>query len=90
MRKPQGYAVIAHEDGSVSEWDTFTCAHCQYITRVGAGQAPEDCGGFCRVCMSMICGPCADKGVCLPFERKLEIAERRQLLHSELDRFLAG
>jgi len=35
------------------------------------------------MCMQPTCGPCADKGECVPFERKLQQMERRdQLLKS--------
>jgi hypothetical protein len=80
MRRPGGYAIRAGEDG-VREWDTFTCGHCQRVTLVEARQDPSKLGGFCRVCMKHICGPCADNGTCRPFEKALEQAEAR-------DRFL--
>lgn len=40
-----------------------------------------DLGGFCRLCMKHICGPCSDVGTCIPFERKLEINEQAARLH---------
>lgn len=61
--------------------DSFTCNHCNRVTFVQARQDPSDLGGFCRVCMRHICGPCADLGACTPYEREMELAEAR-------DRFL--
>jgi hypothetical protein len=73
MRNPGGYAVVTDGD-SVREADTFTCAHCNSIVIVKAGQKAEDVGGFCRMCMDLICPRCAD-GPCVPFEKKLEAQE---------------
>ena len=83
MRKAQGYAVIADPNAPVRECDTFTCVHCQRIVFVQPKCDPSDAGGFCRLCYSHICGPCADKGRCDPFERRLERMEARgRLLQS--------
>lgn len=81
MRKAQGYGVTFHEDGSSSEEDSFTCCHCNMVCFVKPGHAvAADDGGFCRMCMRNICGPCADKGECTPFEKKLEQMESRDRL----------
>jgi len=77
MRRPGGYAIRSGADGT-REWDTFTCSHCQRVVLVEARQDPSTLGGFCRVCMKHICGPCADKGVCAPFEKAMERAEARE------------
>ena len=77
MLKPQGYAIIMDPDAPARECDTITCSHCQRIVFVGPKQDPSDLGGFCRLCFRHVCGPCADAMVCVPFERQLEIAERR-------------
>lgn len=97
MYRAQGYAIIVDPDAPVREFDTITCAHCQRIVflKPGPGQrgfdpgdpacpSPDhDPGGFCRMCMQPVCGPCADTGVCSPFEKKLQEMERRgQLLRT--------
>jgi hypothetical protein len=75
MHRPGGFLIATGPDG-VKEWDTFTCCHCQAITIVPARAAPDDCGGFCRLCMRMTCKACAGKE-CTPFEKQLERAEAR-------------
>lgn len=97
MLRSQGYAIIVDPDAPVREFDTITCAHCQRIVFLKPGPARQgfdagdpknpcpdhDPGGFCRQCMQPTCGPCADAGVCTPFEKKLLQMERRdQLLRS--------
>jgi hypothetical protein len=87
MQRPQGQATIVGDEAPV-ERDTFTCFHCQRIVivqlpgnpTVGAG-ASVDLGGFCRLCMKHICGPCADQGSCTPFEKRLEREERKAALY---------
>jgi len=71
MRKPGGYTFLVDGDGKAHEGETFTCKHCQRITRVEARQRPEDLGGFCTLCAGLICSHCVGKG-CDPFEAKLE------------------
>jgi hypothetical protein len=83
MRSPGGYAVISDHHG-IREWDTFTCCHCQRVVQVMTRCDPSDLGGFCRMCMKNICGPCADLGSCTPFEKKLEIYERKTRLHEAM------
>ena len=71
-----GWACLSDPDQGVTEWDTFTCAHCQYVTQVKAYAKPEDMGGLCKVCMGLICSKCVGKG-CDPFEKKLERMEAK-------------
>jgi hypothetical protein len=88
MRRPGGYAQIVSSQRSkvffdrlrceeigegTFEVDTFTCVHCNSVVHVPARQDDEY---FCRNCMARICPPCADHP-CLPWLKKLEIAERR-------------
>ena len=80
MRSPQGYARVSGPDGVV-ERDTFTCHHCQRIVFVAPKADPSTLGGFCRLCMKHICGPCAHEGTCRPFEKKLEEYERANRFH---------
>ncbi len=80
MLKPGGYAISVGPD-STHEMDTITCCHCQTIVFLKPQQTGADAGGFCRMCMKPICGPCADLGTCTPFEKKLEAIERADRLH---------
>jgi len=83
MRKPHGYAlwVDPWAPGGQIERDTITCAHDNRVVIVTPGADPSLLGGFCRLCYRHICGPCADLGTCMPFERKLELVERAARFH---------
>lgn len=74
MLRPQGYATITDPDLGVTERDTFTCHHCNSIKHVKPRERPEDIGGLCKVCMSLICAACVGQA-CLPFLKKLELEE---------------
>lgn len=69
VRRPSGQILI----GTDVVADTVQCVHCNahFVMVKGSGRIR----GFCRNCMGMICGPsCA---TCVPFERRLDEAERR-------------
>jgi hypothetical protein len=91
VRKAGGYAVITSPDPSnvnfdgfrcerisagTFESDTFTCCHCNRIIHVKPFAPMDDFGSMCRNCMRMVCPTCAD-GPCVPFEKRLEAAEKR-------------
>ena len=93
MRRPGGYAVItspgpamATFDGfrceqvsaGMLERDTFTCVHCNRIIHVKPFAPMDEFGSMCRNCMGMTCPTCAS-GPCIPFEKKLDEAEKRQI-----------
>lgn len=68
VRRPAGHILI----GSEVVADTLQCVHCgaHWIPQAGSGIVR----GFCRLCMGPVCGvACA---VCVPFEKKLDLAER--------------
>ena len=84
MRRAQGYLVIVDpNERDPIERDTFTCSHCNTVVVVEFKAAPEDLGGFCRMCMKNICKNCLDKG-CEPFEKKLLEMEARDRLRAAL------
>lgn len=76
MRNPGGYICETMPSGRTVEADTFTCAHCNGVTRLSARQRPEDAGGFCTVCAGLVCSSCVGRG-CYPLERRLEEMEAR-------------
>jgi hypothetical protein len=80
-RSMTGYATLTGPTGSVKEADTFTCGHCGTIKHVKIGCDPAELGGHCKVCDSLICGPCVARGRCDPIEKKLERVERSQDFH---------
>lgn len=100
MLKPHGYAQTI-SDAPIVERDTIKCGHCQAIVTVKPGTAStvylvqdltqpgfpwrEEPGAFCRVCMRAVCLRCHADGRCLPWERRLAIAEsRHRFLRSAL------
>lgn len=87
MRRPGGYAVAVAPDGSKPiECDTITCAHCNSVVLLHklSPTAGADLGGYCRQCMANICGPCADRGYCSPFLKRIERAESLQYRRNQL------
>ena len=76
MFRPGGYAFSFDVDGIRQEADSFTCAHCNRIVVVKPKCDLTDLGGFCRLCIKMICPACVDIGSCDPFEKKLERQEK--------------
>lgn len=78
MYRSGGYLIGYGAGGIVEERDSFTCSHCGAVTFVGARERAADIGGFCRCCAGLICGPCADDGMCKTIERRLEEMERRE------------
>jgi len=73
VRNPGGYAIWTYPDGKNVEQDSFTCVHCNQVVFI---KPQADLGGFCIKCMKNVCGPCADLGVCHPFEKKVEAMEK--------------
>jgi hypothetical protein len=95
MRNPGGYAFIVNPtpgkivlDGGrvetakegVTEYDTFSCGHCNKVTHVRVKERAEDIGGLCKQCMKLICPVCVDEWRCTPLEKKIEEQEQRDYL----------
>lgn len=76
MLRIGGYATLTdRESGKVTaERDTFSCGHCNRITHVRPKARAEDCGGLCKVCMSLICERCVGFA-CVTLEARLEREE---------------
>lgn len=94
MRNPNGYATIVGPDGGIVnfdgfrceqihagtfEADTFSCIHCNRIIHVKPRANMDEFGSMCRNCMKMVCPTCAN-GPCVPFMKKLEEAEKRDIV----------
>lgn len=77
MLRPGGYIIVASPEGCDFEADTFTCSHCQQIVIVPVKASASDPGGWCGCCAKPVCGPCADTGVCTPWEKQMERMEAR-------------
>lgn len=70
------------------ERDTFTCGHCSRIVHVHPKDRPEDIGGLCKVCFSLICSPCVElliKEGCMPFIKKIEAIEHQERMKLSYD-----
>lgn len=96
MLKAEGYSVIMSPGERDKEHDTFSCAHCNYITftkpRVDGplqvvvikndqSVVLQD-AGFCRKCFRHICPKCEKLRNCTPLLAKIEAEEAtaRQLI----------
>jgi hypothetical protein len=89
MRRPGGYGqIIADEPNKASardcygrriaaEADSYVCGHCDRVMFVNAGEQPEDIGGLCKACMTLICPHCLNVGHCTPLEKRLAEQEAR-------------
>ncbi len=99
-RRRSGYAVITDDSGKTWEADTLQCRHCQaqvhfkphekFVLPSKRAQEEADCGGFCMVCRSFICGPCSDTGKCEPFEEKLQREETADIRRRALSLLLGS
>lgn len=67
-RKPHGTILLGDKEVA----HTLMCPHCgnHFISRKGSGVRR----GFCMGCKAVTCGDVAC-GPCIPFEKRLEIAE---------------
>lgn len=72
-----GYETIIEPGKATLEADTFTCCHCNGIVSVRPFAPASEAGGWCARCAKPICGPCADKGTCRPFEKWLDEVEKK-------------
>ncbi len=61
--------------------DTFTCSHCNCLVFVKPRCDPADMGGLCWSCNKLICPTCANKQVCTPWEKTMELMEARDRLY---------
>ena len=77
LHRHAGTAWITGPHG-VHEITTLTCGHCNRVFPVAASAGPTQCdpGGFCRVCMHVICSACCGQ-TCRTIERRLEEMEAR-------------
>jgi hypothetical protein len=95
MRNAGGYAVIVSPEPQqvtfdhlrceqvgvgTTEADTFTCAHCNRIIHVRPRAAPDEFGSMCRNCMKMVCPDAACNKDCIPFMKRIEQAEKKDMM----------
>lgn len=76
MRNAGGWICITDPEFGVTEFDAFTCFHCNSVVKVVPKADMDRTGSMCRNCMRMVCARCATMG-CTPFEKKLEAWEAR-------------
>lgn len=71
MRRAGGYSIRVGPIGPVQEWDTFTCAHCQWVSFMPPRTEPEH---RCKQCYGYTCNKCVGKD-CMPLEEQLRMME---------------
>lgn len=71
---PKGLLIYDSPNGSRQVFDTLQCVHCNGHFPVKPGSRQRR--GFCVNCMGPLCGA-PQCGVCIPFEKKLELIEQR-------------
>jgi hypothetical protein len=87
-----GYAFITDPDKGITEFDTLTCKHCQYVMHIQKRSDVDAKWGFCPMCHGHLCKRCAgllpkpidQGGGCTPFEKKLDQYERAHRLHQAM------
>ena len=68
-----GYFQEIGPYGEITEGNTFTCAHCNDPIEIRRGMAFN----MCHIEHRRVCDGCHRKGICDPFEKKLERIESR-------------
>jgi hypothetical protein len=68
--KSTGFLEVVSGDGTQC-WDTMTCQHCNFVTRVKPFCDPADFGGLCKACCGLICHNCVNRRVCIPIEARI-------------------
>ena len=86
MRKPHGNAIIIEPGQKDRERDTFQCPHCGNHVRIKPTSSLTDLT-YCRLCYRPHCGG-VNCWECVPFEKKMEAYERREVLVGTLGRML--
>ncbi len=74
VRRPKGQVTITSPEDPIQEYETQQCCHCQAHFKVEPGSGNRR--GFCFLCQEVTCGNTICD-TCVPFERKMEIAEGR-------------
>ncbi len=77
-KRAGGYGHWFNGNGPDIESDTFTCFHCGNCVFVPPMKDPAEIGGWCLVCMKLICQECVGRGECRPFEKQLDQHEARE------------
>jgi hypothetical protein len=77
LRRDGGQLEVTDPDGGSRRYETYTCAHCNRVVFVKHKMRPEDMGGLCKICMDLTCPQCHALGACTPFEKKLELQEKK-------------
>lgn len=84
MSKPLGYAIIQNEWGAITESDTYGCPHCQQVVHTHVGSRKQR--GYCFLCNAPTCGLKECMENCSPFLKRIEAAERRDILRRAIER----
>ncbi len=80
MARHFGYFIEQGPGGVMQEYDTATCGHCQKVMALPParnGSMIVRVSSPCHGCDKFICGACAARGVCEPWEKQMERMETR-------------
>lgn len=84
VKRPSGEFVERSLDGKIiAEGQTLTCTHCGRIFQVKPGSGIKR--GWCFRCGGPTCGSKACTERCIPYERQMEIIERRAQLREYIE-----
>jgi hypothetical protein len=74
-----GYVMVDNRasGGTLVEYDTVSCRHCQAVVKVTRGQRE---GFYCMHCGGPVCRHCGTLGSCTPFMKKVDDRLRRNAL----------
>jgi len=67
--------------GSLKEWDTVACKHCQAVIKVERGARS---GAWCQLCFGPVCNTAKCATRCEPFFKKIEEKQKRLALFKSL------
>lgn len=87
VRRPNGHVVYTDRDGTEHERQTLSCRHCQLIWAVEPGSGRRR--GWCMSCHGPTCGR-EGCDICVPLEKAIEAAERRDQLYQAARSALRG
>ncbi len=67
--------------GSLQEWDTVSCKHCQAVIKIVKGAKK---GAWCQLCFGPVCETAACSTKFVPLFKKLEEKLKRQALFDSM------
>jgi hypothetical protein len=82
--RTSGYALLRDGEGNITERETVSCVHCQFIWQIEPGSGRKR--GFCYNCNGLVCGKQQCLEHCTPFEKAIEDMERKSRFNESIER----